>query len=319
MSYSDHPHMVKCFLSNRKDNDGSITAFFSNFMDSYMGKSKYDKQVKVKEVFYIGDPSKNRFLLKDYEDTSDQSEDVSLKNQADDQETINLLNDYISHLDLRKEKYRMRLKTLLVVFMLRSFRSKYYKLELNENYANLLRDIYNNIIKAQYTLVKKCQERTLQVIKGEKKVPQKFSNNVDELIELFMHSDIEVNPKFTMITELPDEDEVDIKGDSLEDVIINLNSDIFNIRLERVFKNDRFPKVSDRVLDKVKDTIQIYRNVWNKFVPTVNSNIICKCVGISVSAYNDYKSKVSTELIKLSNENSYEDITAYLLESNYGR
>lgn len=316
MSYSEHPHMVKCFLTYRKEaKDQSITKFFSNFMSSYLGNSKYDREVKVKEVFYIGDPSKNRFQLKEYEESLDLSNDVAIKNQADDQETLNLLNDYISHLDLRREENRMRLNTLLVIFMLRHFRSNYFKLELKPKYAEKLKEIYYDIIRAQSTILKMCQDRAIQVLNEEKKVPKAISTNVNYLIDTFMHSDIELDPNFIPVDEDVYDEDIEVEGTDAKEVLLELGTDLFSVRLDRIFKPERFPDLSKDMLNKVANTVRVYRKVWHCFSPTVNINILTTCVGLSTSSYDKYKSIVSSELIKLSNENSYEDITAYLLES----
>lgn len=315
--YSDHPHLVKCFLNNRKQ-DGSIKSFFTDFMKNHLGKqgktSKYGRERIVSEIFYEGDPSKNRSLLKDFEETLSPANDDFIRAEADDQAVINLLNDYIKRLDLRKEANRFRLKTLMVIFLMRGFRNKYYKLEMKKEYSELLKSTVISIYRAQCTIYQEMRDTILKAANGEIKKAPKLKSDVKYLVEHYMNSKIAIDPDF-MISALDEDEEIEVR-DNIVDTLKDLGIAILTNRRERIITSKVFPYVDAKTLALISEVAKEYRTMWCKFTPFVNANILVEALGFSYSAYDSYKPKVANELIKLSNENSYEDITAYLLEES---
>lgn len=307
-------------MKNRKQS-GSIRAFFTDFMKNHLGKnpdgrtSKYGREKIVDEVFYVGDPSKNRSLLSDYEEnlSSNPTADF-LRSEADDQETINLINDYISRLDLRKEENRFRLKALMIIFLMRDFRNKYYKLKMKQEYADLLKNTYIEIYRAKYSIYYELCKTIKGIAKGEiTKVP-KVSTNPKDLVNHFMRNNLTIDPEF-MLNPAVDVDKMEVKS-NIDDTLQELGLSILNERRERIITENMFPYLDTKQLRLISDTIFVYRSVWNKFHPKVNANILTIAIGISDSAKDKYKSIVSNELVKLANQNSYEDITPYLLDED---
>lgn len=316
--YSDHPHLVKCFLNNRKQ-DGSIKSFFSDFMKSHLGKTtkgkttKYGRELIVANIFYEGDPSKNRGLLKDFEESMTSGSDDMLRAEADDQAVINLLNDYIDRLDLRRNENRFRLKTLMIIFLMRSFSNKYYKLIMKKEYSDLLKDTYIGIYRAKCTIYTEMRDLILKAASGDLKKVPKLSSDVKFIVEHFMHSKTPIDPDFLL--SVPDEDEFEVQ-DNIVSTLKELGIALLTERRERIITSKNFPYLEPKQLAIISDIVKEYRAMWTRFTPFVNANILVEAIGISYNSYDNYKSKVSSELIKLSNQNSYEDITAYLLEDS---
>lgn len=313
MSYSDHKKLVKTFLDNRKMKN-SIRSYFNEFLRDDLGKSDYGAKQVVDAVFYIGDPTSNRYQLSDF-DSTDSDSYSHLKGVADDKQTINLLNDYISRLDLRREANRMKLKTLLIIFMLRSFRNNYYKLNVNLDYAKILKDIVDGILKAQTTILTYARRDLRLIDEGVDVAIPRMNNDPDWFIKTFMKSDVPYDPEL-LLGDLEDEELIIDVKDDLEQTLATLGIHLLSVRTDRVITKVIFPFFTSDQRKLSREVIKYYKTLFQKCTPNITANILFKLVGISSHAYSKYKPIVASELIQLSNENSYEDITAYLLDSN---
>lgn len=309
MGYSDQASLIKTLRKYSKSK-GSIRSYFTDFLKENIGKSAYGRSKKVDEVFFIGDPRSQRSLLSDYD-----LNNIPESNQmdADDNQTIMLLNDYISRIDFRKTESSYQMKTLIAIFLRRGFRDYYYKLKMPKQYEDLTRSVYKGIIIARVKIMEDLKRYFLGVLDGSILTYRNMDMNHMLVANTFMRADVTVTDElYELVTTEPNDLDIFDEG-SPEATIDAMGLGILSARSERVCSKNVFPTASKNQLKLMKKILVDYHNLWKMFDP-IDLRIICYLVDISTSTYGRYKNRMVKELIRLSNQNSYEDIIPYLME-----
>lgn len=320
MSYLDHKDLLSTFHTNL-NHKGSIEGLFKSFIGPHLGYTSYNISRAVDEVFYKGGPDKSRSLIQGWETELLQKEN-KLYSLNDDDAVIALLNDYIRRLNLQREQNRMRLDTLLVVFLLREFRHKYYQLKLNDTYTKKLKSVYEGIIRARMTIYRNLVDDIGKyVVRGESYKKLNVSKlKPEQIVKEYFKSDVPVDldnfEKFENLKVDSLDEPLKLLGSNLDETMSELDYRVLSERTDRVVIPENFPYLNSKQLKILFDLVQDYRGLYLKITPVVNANILVAAVGISEASYNKYKKTVASELQSLSNKYNYTDITMYLLQSN---